>query len=106
MENCRTDKNGYIPSIMQTDLDHCYMCGRSNDKLDRHEVFGGCYRQKSKRYGLWVMLCHSTCHQGFYGVHNNPTLAMDLKMEAEEKALEAYGWDKDKFISEFGKNFL
>lgn len=55
----KKDRNGYSPSILQSDLEVCYnwpsdyCCG---GKLDRHEVFGGTYRAKSKAFGLWVTL--------------------------------------------------
>ena len=53
------DRNGYAPSILQQG-ERCHMCGGHHiyDGLDRHEVFGGAYRKKSKELGLWVLLCH------------------------------------------------
>jgi hypothetical protein len=53
----RLDRNGYAPSILQTE-ERCFLCGRTDRKLDRHEPFGGPYRAKSKADGLWVLLCH------------------------------------------------
>lgn len=53
------DRNGYAPSIVQ-DIDGCYFCARQDGKLDRHEIFHGAYRQKSKALGLWVTLCSPT----------------------------------------------
>ena len=57
--NMKLDGNGYAKSILQ-EGSCCHLCGHngSMDKLDRHEVFGGPDRAKSKRYGLWVLLCH------------------------------------------------
>ena len=98
------DSNGYNPSIMQKDLTRCYLCGRSNEKLDRHEPFNGAYRQKSKRYGMWVMLCHWTCHQN--GVHAHGEMANALRREAQQRCMDYYGMTTDEFIAEFGKNFL
>ena len=106
----RLDRNGYAPSILQMDRGgpYCYLCLRngSADPLNRHEVFGGAYRQKSKRLGLWVYLCHESCHQGPNGVHRNPKLAHDLKQAAQRAAMEFYGWNVEDFIREFGKNYL
>ena len=101
------DRNGYEPSIMQNDLTRCFRCRRTDDKLDRHEVFGGvANREKSKRLGLWVMLCHSSCHQGRHGVHMDENEARYLHELGQKAAMEAYGWTTEDFIREFGKNYL
>lgn len=98
------DRNGYAPSILQDDLSCCFQCGHSDMKLDRHEVFHGSNRQKSKRFGLWVMLCHDACH--LYGVHKYAVLDKRLKEKAQRKAMEHYGWTTEDFIKVFGKNYL
>lgn len=105
------DKSGYAPSIMQDTIFEplCYLCGANGalDKLDRHEIFGGPYREKSKRLGLWVLLCHNDCHIfGPLAAHNNASTALRLKQEAQRRAMEAYGWSIEDFIREFGKNYL
>lgn len=105
------DKNGYAPSIMQDTVFEpiCYLCGANGalDKLDRHEIFGGPYREKSKRLGLWVLLCHNDCHIfGPLAAHNNASTALRLKQEAQRRAMEAYGWSTEDFIREFGKNYV
>lgn len=105
------DKSGYAPSIMQDTVfePFCYLCGANGaiDKLDRHEIFGGPYREKSKRLGLWVLLCHNDCHIfGPLSAHNNASTALRLKQEAQRRAMEAYGWSIEDFIREFGKNYL
>ena len=58
------DRNGYAPSILQDDNSYCLIClgNGYNDPLNRHEVFGGPFREKSKRLGLWCCLCHSRHH--------------------------------------------
>ena len=105
------DKSGYAPSIMQDTVfePFCYLCGANGalDKLDRHEIFGGPYRERSKRLGLWVLLCHNDCHIfGPLAAHNNVSTALRLKQEAQRRAMEAYGWSTEDFIREFGKNYL
>ena len=105
------DKNGYDNSIMQDTVfdPFCYLCGANGalDKLDRHEIFGGPYREKSKRLGLWVLLCHHECHIfGPLAAHNNASTALRLKREAQRMAMEAYGWSTEDFIREFGKNYI
>lgn len=97
------NKNGYNPSIMQTEP-ICYLCGRVDRKLDRHEVFGGAYRAKSKRLGLWCLLCHDTCHLN--GVHAHGEIAYELRRQAQKKAMKHYGWTAERFIQEFGRNYL
>lgn len=105
-QSFRTE-NGYNPSIMQTDLTRCYLCGRSCEKLDRHEVFHGPFRQKAKRAGLWVMLCHERCHIfGPMAVHRNRDVDLMLKQEAQRRAMDYYGLTTDDFIREFSKNYL
>ena len=99
-------KNGYAPSIMQSDLSRCYRCGRTTCKLDRHEVFGSSNREKSKNYGLWVALCHDGCHLGKFGVHYNAEAMKQLHREGQIAAMEAYGLSKEYFIKKFGKNYL
>lgn len=50
-----TDKNGYAPSILQPDADppYCAICFANGaaDPLNRHEVFGGAYRDKASAWG-------------------------------------------------------
>lgn len=98
------DSNGYAPSIIQNDLSYCYECLRSDQKLDRHEVFHGAYRQKSKRHGLWVMLCHERCH--INGVHKIACIDLEVKEIGQQHAMDTYGWTVDEFRAEYGKNYL
>lgn len=97
--------NGYGDSILQ-DGDCCFLCGRRDRKLDRHEVFFGAYRAKSKRLGLWVLLCHEGCHEGREGAQENPELRLMLKRYGQQRAMTVYGWSTEDFIREFGKNYL
>lgn len=94
----------YNPSIMQGDLSRCYLCGRSDQKLDRHEVFGASRRDKSKRLGLWVMLCHDRCHLN--GVHAHKDIREPLQAKGQRAAMEAYGWTDEDFFNEFHKMYL
>lgn len=100
----KLDRNGYAPSIMQRDLSCCYLCGCSDQKLDRHEIFSGAYRKKSKAHGLWVMLCHDRCHLN--GVHKDASEALRLKTKGQLVAMRKYQWTVKDFIREFGKNYL
>lgn len=103
------DRNGYAPSIVQDDTDErCFICfANGSDPLNRHEIFGGPFRSKSKRLGLWVSLCHDQCHQnGPNSVHQNAEANRALKVRGQSAAMEKYGWSKEDFILEFGKNYL
>ena len=100
------DRNGYVPSIIQEDIGFCYCCGKRCGKLDRHEPFGGAYRDKSKRLGLWISLCHYPCHEGRTGAHGDPVVNAEYRKEAQRAAMRAYGWSIKDFIREFGKNYL
>lgn len=104
------DRNGYAPSIISGHNEHkCYICQRngSQDKLDRHEMIHGAYRDKSKSLGLWVYLCHFSCHQfGKYAAHNNIETDLMLKRDAQIAAMDYYGMSVEEFVEEFGKDYL
>ena len=113
MENkygVKLDLNGYAPSIVQSDADvACALCVANGcaDPLNRHEIFGGAYRAKSKALGLWVSLCHAQCHQlGRHAVHNDMEVNRALRQRGQRAAMQAYGWSTEDFIREFGKNYL
>ena len=98
------DRNGFNPSILQDDLTRCYLCGNTAGKLDRHEVFPGRNRQKSKYYGLWVCLCHEPCHMRF--AHQDSIVAQMLKERGQIAAMTRHGWDTQEFINKFGRSYL
>ena len=100
----KLDRNGYAPSIMQQDTEHCYLCGCCDQKLDRHEAFRGPYRTKSKNYGLWVTLCHERCHFG--AVHRYYSTAWQLMINAQQAAMAHYGWTAQQFRDRFGKSWI
>lgn len=101
------DRNGYAPSIIQTDTSECYLCKRRSTKLDRHEPFGGALRPKSKRLGMWVSLCHDSCHiYGDYSAHGNIGVGNRLKRAAQRAAMRTYHWTMAEWMREFYKNYL
>ena len=92
---------------MQEDLEHCFLCGRCDRKLDRHECFGGVtYRKKSKADGLWVMLCHEDCHEGRHGVHGDAQESRRLRQIAQMQAMKVYGWTEQDFRMRYGKSYV
>ena len=87
----------------------CWLCGAngSGDRLDRHHIFPGAYRNKSEKYGLVVDLCHESCHIfGPEAAHNNAKTMRELKKYGQRKAMEEQGWTTEDFIREFGKNYI
>lgn len=87
----------------------CFLCGRngSADPLDKHHIFGGAYRSKSEKYGLYVYLCHHDCHIfGEYAAHKNADAMRYLHQYGQKKAMRENNWTIDDFIREFGKNYL
>lgn len=87
----------------------CWLCGRNGaaDPLDKHHIFGAANRKKSERLGLTVYLCHNRCHIfGKEAVHQNKDTMLALHKYGQQKAMEEQGWDTDRFIAEFGKNYL
>ena len=75
--------------------------------MDKHHIFGGPYRGKSEKYGLYVYLCHSRCHiYGKMSVHQNQKTMRQLKRYGQLKAMKENGWSTDDFIREFGKNYI
>lgn len=72
----------------------------------RHEVFfGSGKRQKSIDLGLYVFLTYEQ-HEGTRGVHRNREFDLQLKEIGQRAAMDAYGWDTERFIKEFGRNYL
>ena len=87
----------------------CFLCGRNGsvDPLDRHHIFGGAYRKKSEKYGLYVDLCHHDCHIfGPGAVHQNQDAMRLLKMYGQKRAMLEQGWSVEEFIKEFGKSYI
>lgn len=87
------------------ETDRCFLCG-SRSNLERHHIFGGGYRKKSEEHGLVVTLCHFCHNEPPNGVHQNGARARELKAYAQKSAMEAFGWEVEDFIREFGKSYL
>lgn len=81
---------------------HCCLCG-STQYVQRHEIFyGRAYRQKSKKYGLWVNVCQA-CHDKIH-FGKDHSIDRKLKQGAQECFEELYG--HTLFMTEFDKNYL
>ena len=95
------DRNGYAPTIMQRQV-RCYMCCREG-MLQRHEIYGNAFREKSKAYGLWVWLCPE-CHHDVHFV--NADKKMLLREHGQRRAEQRYGWSVNEFRDKFGRCYL
>ena len=97
-----------MDSILQKDDSKCLICG-SRQWLEWHHVFGGmggALRDKSERLGLVVRLCHYCHNEPPNGVHQNKEIRIKLQAFSQKKAMEHYGWDRERFIKEFYKNYI
>ena len=91
------DRNGYNPSLFDTEQGQCYLCKRFGDTA-RHEVYGASSRRYSKALGMWVNLC-PTCHRIEHAENNE-----ELKKEGQRLFEREYG--HQRFIGVFGRNYL
>lgn len=93
------DRNGYNPSIFDTEPGECWLC-RNEGQTVRHEVFGGNpNRRLSKYHGLWIDICPS-CHNK---VHASPKEYEWLKEAAQ--ALYEYNHTRQEWVSIIGRNY-
>lgn len=96
------DRNGYGPQVVPGCCGACQYCGRTDRPLQRHEVFHGAYRSKSKRLGAWVQLC-DVCHDKLH--HHDAEIDRELKAWMQSNIMAHYGWTLERFRLEFGKNY-
>lgn len=88
------------------EMDHCLVCGNTNN-LHIHEVFFGANnRENSIREKLCVSLCAYHHNMSNNGVHFNRELDLKIKKWAEKKWLEKNDKTIDDFIKIFGKNYI
>ena len=95
------DRNGYAPSIVG-DEGRCVVCGKRGE-IQRHEVYHGPNREKSKNLGLWVPICRD-CHDKVH--HKNDGLDMKLKVAMQGQAMVHYKWTVEEFRKRFGKSYI
>lgn len=98
-------------SIIQTDREHCFMCGRNARAdyfgLEEHHVFGGYgIREISEKYGLKVYLCHYCHNEPPNGVHHNRENRLALQAKVQKTAMKHYGWTVEDVIAILGKNYI
>lgn len=101
------DSNGYSRTLLPTEHDKCFICGRYGI-CPRHEVyFGVADRITSKATGCWVHLC-PFCHQkrvhGGMEMEDGVTYDEWLKQTTEKIFIQKHS--KAEFMTLFGKNYL
>ena len=94
-----------MDSIIQRDDSKCFIC-HSQQWLEWHHIFGAALKKKSEKYGLMVRLCHYCHNEPPRGVHQNRNIRRKLQAIAQKRAMEHYGWDEERFIKEFYKNYI
>lgn len=99
----------YMKSIMQDDINRCYLCGRNGavDPLEWHHVCGGPNRRISDRDGLLVRLCGDRCHRnGKHAVHRCKATAERLKAEGQRAWMDKTGGSVEEFRARYGKSYF
>lgn len=93
-------------SIITNDMEHCLVCGTTQN-IHKHEIFFGTgKRQLSIKYGLVVPLCGKHHNLSNVGVHFDSMLNEKLHTLGQEKAMKYYEWTTEDFINIFGRNYL
>lgn len=88
---------------------YCFLCGKngSQDRLERHHIFGGSNRRLSEKYNLVVYLCGNSCHRnGPKAAHRCKETMNLLHAYGQRKAMKEQGWSAEQFRHVFGRNYL
>lgn len=87
-------------------MNHCYLCGCSDEYLETHHCLSGSYRQLADKYKdtLTVKLCPE-CHRF---VHSGAGAATKRRMAAtaQQRAMDKYGWSLETWLSIFNKSWI
>lgn len=105
----KLDRNGYGPSLFETEQGVCYNCGLHTDTA-RHEILHGPNRKNSKKYGCWINVCPK-CHELIHKEDNGEYL---FYKEASQQLFECYRYLKGEseddarreWMALFGRNYL
>lgn len=84
-------------SLFTEDLTKCYFCPNKKDHM--HEIYSGCRRQTSMKYGLCLPICES-CHSKY---QNNKRFNYLWHKKGQTKFQEVY--PDLNFINIFGKSY-
>lgn len=94
-------KNGYGPSILNTNPEEDYLTKKESFKTCRHEIFfGNGNRAISKSFGLWAYFSP----EAHALIHNNRDI--DLKLKQEVQRIYEENHTREEFMALIGKNYL
>ena len=88
------EKNRY--SIFTNNYNKCFYCGKQNEKLDLHEVYGGSNRKRSMQNGLVIPLCRNC--------HSNEKIISYLRIQLQKEYEKNHS--REQFIQLIGKNYI
>lgn len=91
-----------MKSIMQTDDNYCYLCGKYGANHTHHVCNGTANRKKSEEDGLKVRV-HSRCHEY---IHTHELTDLNLKAKAQRIWQEHYKKTKEDFIKRYGISYI
>ena len=92
-----------MKSIIQENMDECFVCGTTNALHVHHIYYGRKNRDNSTKYHCICRLCWSH-HEGVTGVHHNKNFDDQLK-QVTQMAFEKI-YSHEEFMRVFGKNYL
>ena len=93
-------------SIIQTHMDHCFVCG-TKDNIHIHEVFfGTAHRQISIKEGLCVALCGKHHNLSKNGVHQDHELDLRLKQLFQAEWLSQHNNNLDAWFKLFRRSWI
>lgn len=90
----QSEKNRY--SIFTNDFKHCFYCGKEQNRLDLHEVWGGSNRKRSMLNGFVVPLCRDC--------HSNEKIILELRKQLQKEYEKTH--TRQQFIDIIGKSGL
>lgn len=87
-------------SIFTTDFNECIECHKTSEKIkiDKHEVFGGAYRQTSIKWDMIIPLCRCC--------HDDEKIEKKWEKIGQQTFMDYYNMNEEEFIKIFGWNYL
>ncbi|WP_425756187.1 hypothetical protein ACPW7J_02055 [Ihubacter sp. rT4E-8] len=93
-----------LTSVFTDNMDNCILTG--SPYVERHHIFGGCYRGKSEEYGFVVPLRYDLHPNGArVNPHYRQQVDDYLKKMAQEYFESHYG-SREEFRRIFGRSYL
>lgn len=91
-----------MKSIIQTNKDYCYLCGKTGS-LEEHHIFNGtANRKKSEEDGMKVYV-HSVCHRW---IHEHEISDLNLKSRCQKIWQYHYKKSTEDFIERYGISYI